>query len=91
MTDLTRRAFLRRSAGVAAGAAAAAAVGLPEVARAAARPRDAAEGGAEGDAGRDAVVAYVRPGTGRVTLMVGEREVVAEDRDLARRIRRAAR
>ena len=38
----------------------------------------------------DAVVAYIRPGTREVRVMVGEREVVHRDADLARRILRAA-
>jgi hypothetical protein len=89
MTDLSRRAFLRKSAGVAAGAAAVAATGLPEVARAAGAPQEPDASGA--DLSGDAVVAYVRADAREVTLMVGEREVVAKDRDLVRRIRRAAR
>jgi hypothetical protein len=89
MTDLSRRAFLRKSAGVAAGAAAVAATGLPEVARAAGAPQEPDASSA--DLSGDAVVAYVRADAREVTLMVGEREVVAKDRDLVRRIRRAAR
>jgi poly(3-hydroxybutyrate) depolymerase len=88
MAEISRRTFLTRSAAVAAGAAAVAAAGIPEVARAAARP--ASDTDAAADSG-DTVVAYVRAGGGDVTLMVGEREVVANDRELARRIRRAAR
>jgi hypothetical protein len=90
MSDLSRRAFLRRSAGVAAGAAAVAATGLPQVARAAGA--SAEEPDASGaDLSGDAVVAYVRADASEVTLMVGEREVVTKDRDLVRRIRHAAR
>jgi hypothetical protein len=90
MAELSRRTFLRRSAAAAAGAAAVAAAGVPQIARAAGDVASGADTGA-GDAGADTVVAYVRGGSGEVTLMVGEQEVVARDRDLARRIRRVAR
>ena len=91
MTEISRRTFLTRSAAVAAGAAAVAAAGIPEVARASTSASPATEADGAADSTGDAVVAYVRAGSGEVTLMVGEHEVVARDRDLARRIRRAAR
>jgi phosphodiesterase/alkaline phosphatase D-like protein len=88
MAEISRRTFLTRSA-MAAGAAAVATTALPQAARASAPA--ATEPDETTDTLADAVVAYVRPGSGEVTVMVGEREVVARDRDLARRIRRAAR
>jgi len=90
MGEISRRAFLSRSA-MAAGAAAVAAASLPQAARASTSVGDADAGTGASPVGGEAVVAYVRPNSGEVTVMVGEREIVAHDRELARRIRRAAR
>jgi len=80
MNDPTRRGFL-----VIAGAGAAA-VGAATVAPAAGAAPVRAPSGASGP-----LVAYVSDmQSGEVTLMVGEREVVVHDRDLAARLARAA-
>jgi hypothetical protein len=79
MSDTSRRKFLAvAGAGTAAGA-----VGLTTSTAAAAAKRP--------DAAKEAVVAYVADHrTSEVLLMVGEREVVVHDRDLATRILNAA-
>jgi hypothetical protein len=82
MSNTSRRRFL----GVAGAGAAAAgvSVAVPGAASAAVTPRS-------GVAGREPVVAYVEDApSGRVTLMVGEREVVVHDPDLVRRLLDAA-
>jgi hypothetical protein len=91
MSEVTRRTFIKRSA---AGVAGAAAIGALGTGPAAAATRLASHTGDEPDAGAsasgDAVVAYIRPGTREVRVMVGEREVVHRDAELVRRILRAA-
>jgi anaerobic selenocysteine-containing dehydrogenase len=79
MSDTSRRKFLAvAGAGTAAGA-----VGLTASTAAAATRRP--------DAAQEAVVAYVADHrSSEVRLMVGEREVVVHDRDLAVRILNAA-
>jgi len=80
MNDPTRRGFL------AIAGAGAAAVGAAAVAPAAAAAPVRAPAGASGP-----LVAYVSDmQRGELTLMVGEREVVVHDRELAARLARAA-
>jgi hypothetical protein len=80
VTDLTRRGFVKNSAGAAAGVTALGAL-LAEQADAHA-----------GTTGSHPVIAYVRdPRKGEIALMAGEREVKVRDRKLAARIARAAR
>jgi len=91
-SKVSRRTFMRRSA--AAGAGAVALSGLGGAPGAAAAALTAPKEPAHGDEATptEAVVAYVRAGSsGEVTVMAGEREVVRRDRELARRILRAAR
>lgn len=81
MTELTRRSFVRSSAGAAAGMATLGALGV-----------DSAEAEGKGKAGAGPVVAYVRdPRSGRVSLMRGDHEVTVHDPALAARLARAAR
>lgn len=78
MTDLTRRGFVKNSAGAAAGVTTLAAL-LAERADA-----DAA-------AGSHPVVAYIsNPRSGEISLMSHDREVTIRDRKLAARIVQAA-
>lgn len=81
MSDTSRRKLLAAGgAGVAAGA-----VGLTI------SPAAAAETRRSGSSARESVVAYVLDHrSSEVRLMVGEREVVVHDRDLATRILNAA-
>jgi hypothetical protein len=80
MSDLTRRGFVKTTAGAAAGMTAIGAL---------------VTGQAEADAhvtGSDPVVAYVKdPRTGEISVMSGDREVSVRDPKLAARIARAAR
>ncbi len=79
MSDLTRRGFVRSSAGAAAGITVIGALGVGE-ADAKARA-----------AGSHPVVAYVRdPRSGEISVMSGDREVTVRDRKLAAQIARAA-
>jgi hypothetical protein len=81
MTDVTRRGFVKNSAGAAAGVSAVGAL-LAQQADA----QTTAEGGSE------PVVAYVGdPRKGEITVMAADREVTIHDRDLTARIIRAAR
>ncbi len=82
MSDTSRRKFL---AVAGAGAAAAAStVGLAGAAQ-------AAEARRKPNAAQDTVVAYVKDHrSSELRLMVGEREVVVNDRDLVTRILNAA-
>jgi hypothetical protein len=74
----TRRAFVKRSAGAAAGATV---IGALIADQAGAQALDS-----------DPVVAYVSdPRRGEISLMIGEREVSVRDRNLAAQIVRAAR
>ncbi len=80
MNDPTRRGFLV-IAGAGAAAAGAAALAPSAEAAAVTAPADAT----------GPLIAYVTDmQRGEVTLMVGEREVVVHDRDLAARLARAA-
>jgi hypothetical protein len=80
MSDLTRRGFVRNTAGTAAGMTA---IGAIVAAQAEADT---------GTAGTDPVVAYVKnPRTGEVSVMAGDREVTVRDPRLAAQIARAAR
>jgi hypothetical protein len=80
MTDLTRRGFVKNSAGAAAGMTVIGAL-------------VADEADADGaPAGTEPVVAYVSdPAKGEISVMSGDREVAVRDRKLAARIARAAR
>ena len=85
MSDTNRRKFL-----AAAGVGAAGTVGLTGLAGSAeaAAPSEATR---KADSAKQPVVAYVEHHfSDRVHLMVGEREVVVHDRDLATRILNAA-
>jgi hypothetical protein len=85
MTELTRRAFVARSAGTAAGMTAIGAL-VTDQAQADGHAHPVA------DAHRHPVVAYVRDARkGEVSLMSGDREVTVRDRKLAAQITRAAR
>jgi hypothetical protein len=77
MSDLTRRGFVTRSAGAAAG--------LTAIGALVAQQADA-----DVTAGSEPVVAYVSdPGKGEISVMTGDREVTVRDRKLAARIVRA--
>jgi anaerobic selenocysteine-containing dehydrogenase len=90
MSGVDRRTFIKRSAAGVAGAAAIGALGAgPAAAATRLASRDGGDTEPESASG-DAVVAYIRPGTREVRVMVGDREVVHRDADLARRILRAA-
>jgi hypothetical protein len=81
MSETSRRRFI----GVAgAGAAAAGATALVPGAASAAETR------LHGRSATATVVALVEPHSDRVTLMVGEREVVVRDKDLVHRLLNAA-
>ncbi len=81
MSDLTRRGFVRSSAGAAAGITAIGALGVSQADAAAKAPGP----------GSTPVVAYVRDlGSGEIALMSGDREVTVRDRKLAAQIARAA-
>lgn len=83
MSQATRRGFL------AAAGVGAAAVGVASLA-----PAAFASTGApvhEGNGTKEPLVAYLRDvRSGELSIMVGERETVVHDRDLAARISRAA-
>ena len=79
MSELTRRGFVKTSAGAAAG------VGV--LGALAAEQAEARDGGRSGP-----VVAYVKDARrGEVSVMSGDREVTVRDSGLAARIVRAAR
>ncbi|MEO6512057.1 MAG: hypothetical protein ABIO16_13750 [Nocardioides sp.] len=85
MSDTSRRKFL-----AAAGVGAAGTVGLTAVSVGAAEAAPA-EATRKTDSAKQPVVAYVEHHfSDRVHLMVGEREIVVHDRDLATRILNAA-
>ena len=80
MSDLTRRAFVKRSAATAAGMTVIGAIAA-DVASA-----------DSGTVGSEPIVAYVSdPSKGEISVMKGEREVKLRNRKLARDISRAAR
>jgi hypothetical protein len=80
MSELTRRNFVKSSAGAAAGLTA---IGALTV--------EAAGAEAKVAPGTEPVVAYVRnPSKGEISLMSGDREVRVTDQKLAARITRAA-
>jgi hypothetical protein len=84
--DHSRRGFLSVAGAGAAGVAGAAVLG--NTASAQAKPAPATPVPAEAT---EPLVAYVRDArTGEVAVMVGEREVVVHDRELAARIAQAA-
>jgi hypothetical protein len=89
MSEVDRRTFIKRSA---AGVAGAAAIGALGAGPAAAATRLASKAGDDSEPAKasDPVVAYIRPGSREVRVMVGDKEVVRRDADLARRILRAA-
>ena len=79
MSDITRLGFIKSSAGAAAG--------VTVIGSLAAAKADAHEA----PAGSVPVVAYMKdPSSGEIALMVGEREVIIQDRQLAARLSRAA-
>jgi hypothetical protein len=78
MSHLTRRGFVKNSAGAAAGMTAIGAI-------------VAQQADADAVAGSEPVVAYVSdPGNGEISVMTGDREVTVRDTKLAARIVRAA-
>ena len=80
MADLTRRRFVKNSAGAVAGMTA---IGAVVAAQSEAD---------ESETGSEPVVAYVSdPRKGEISVMSGEREVKVRDRKLARQIVRSAR
>lgn len=80
MSDTSRRKFL---AAAGAGAAAGTVALSTDATAAGTRPRP--------DAARETVVAYVKdPRSNELRLLVGEREVIVNDRDLVTRILNAA-
>ena len=81
MSETSRRKFIA-AAGVSAAAGTAALMSTAGSPAAAARPSARSATGP--------VLVVVQPGSDRVELLVGEREVVVSDRDLATRIRNAA-
>ncbi|HEY3002442.1 MAG TPA: hypothetical protein VGJ44_08825 [Kribbellaceae bacterium] len=85
MSEATRRGFL-----VIAGAGAAATIGAVAtgtVGAGRARPAPPAELSADDLAGAESFVVYVKDvRRGRMAIMVGEREVLVEDRELAARL-----
>lgn len=85
MSDLTRRGFVKTSAGTAAGLATVGVLGVSASA-------DASTGHEAEETGSKPVVAYVKdPRKGEIAVMSGDREVVIRDRKLASQISRAAR
>jgi hypothetical protein len=77
VSDQTRRAFVKRSAGAAVGATVIGAL---------------VAGEADAATTSDPIVAYVNnPRQGEISVMTGEREVTIRDRKLAAQIARAAR
>ena len=77
MTDLTRRGFVKGSAGAAAGLSVLSAL-LAE------------QADAHGEPGSRAIIAYVRnPARGEIAVMTADREVRIHDRKLAARLARA--
>lgn len=89
MAEVTRRGFIKKtSAGAAALGAMAAVPGLT-VAHAAAGVQGSGLTAAEL---REPLVAHVRNvATGEIAVLVGEREIIIQDRELAARLARAAR
>ncbi len=80
MSDLTRRGFVKNSAGAAAGITV---IGALVAEHAAADT---------GETGSEPVIAYVRdPRKGEIEVMAGDRELKVRDPKLAARIVRAAR
>jgi anaerobic selenocysteine-containing dehydrogenase len=92
MDDLSRREFLRKGSVGAAAGAFAIGLGSEGLAKAATRSDAKATKVDPREATTDEpIVAYVKRGThGEVHVMVGSREVVHKDADLARRIIRAS-
>ena len=77
MTDLTRRGFVKGSAGTAAGLSVFAAL-------------RAEQADAQGDPGSRPIIAYVKnPSRGEIAVMAADREVTIHDRKLAARLARA--
>jgi hypothetical protein len=77
VTDLTRRGFVKGSAGAAAGLTVLSAL-LAE------------QADAHGDPGARPIIAYVRnPKRGEIAVMTADREVTIHDRKLAVRLARA--
>lgn len=82
MSDITRRGFVKGSAGAAAGVGVLGAL-LAEA---------AAEAEAHGEVGARPIIAYVRnPKRGAISVMTAGREVTIHDRRLAARLARAVR
>ena len=85
MSDLTRRGFVKSSAGTAAGIAAVGVLAVPA-------SSDASTATDAHATSSEPVIAYVKdPRKGEIAVMSGDREVVIRDRKLASQIARAAR
>ncbi len=79
MSELTRRAFVTKSAGTAAGMTAIGALAV-----------QATDADAKGKVDAAPVVAYIRdPRSGEISVMTGKREVTVRNRKLAAQIARA--
>ncbi len=90
MAELSRRGFLQKSSAAMVGGAAVIGALANEIKPASASPRKTRQATESVDAS-EPVVALVRAGrAGEVSIMVGDREVVHRDPDLARRLLRAA-
>lgn len=90
MDDIDRRSFLKKTAAGAVGIGVIGSGALPAVAKIGKVHADAASASEMNDHA-DRIVAYVRSGSrNEVTVLVGEREIVTRDAELARRLRRAA-
>jgi len=86
MSDLTRRAFVRSSAGAAAGLTAIGALGVGE---ADAKPTKHPAHKAQKHSDSNSVVAWLgNPHDGRITIMAGQHEVTIHDHTLAAEIAR---
>jgi hypothetical protein len=91
MNKLSRRAVLARSSVLLVAGAALGGAARPAVAAGAVIPSPRPGSSRAGSAGSEPIVAYLGRGRrGEVRLLVGGREIVHHDADLARRLRAAA-
>lgn len=93
LTGISRRTFLKSTAGVAAGAATVAALpgGVALASTTAAADGEATAASSEAAAATGPVIAYIEQGRrSEIRVMVGDREVVHRDPALVRRLLNAA-
>ena len=91
MNKLSRRAVLARSSVVLVAGAAMSGAAQPAVAAGAVARSPRSGSSPAGSASSEPIVAYLGGGRrGEVRLLVGEREIIHHDPDLARRLRAAA-